>query len=368
CSRGDPCGCAIGWARAASDRNGWCGTARRSPSRASRTRTARGARGSRSTRSRRRAATAATSSSSSSADAVAEAGEPLDDLRDVSAWRAIGSGAARLALAGDEGPGGGALRLDFDFAGGGGFVVARRELARALPEAWALSLRVRGAAPANRLEIKLVDPSGRNVWWWRRDAFAPPADWQALRLRSSDFAFAWGPAGGGAIRALGALEIAVVAPPGGRGVLAIADLRLEDLSLAAPPRVTASSGAAPERVVEAAGEGWRSGPGRGPQWLALDFGRAHEVGGLVVDWGAEGAARAFAVESSDDGASWEERASARRAEGLRSYVYLPGGARARHLRLVLREPAAGAAGFAIRRLAWRPYDFGRSLADFFAAV
>src|SRR5690606_28545257 len=264
--------------------SGWRGTARRCRSRASRIRTARAARASRSRRSPRGAPTAATSWSSSSAEA-AVAGEPLDDLRDASAWRAIASGRAELALARDDGPGGGALRLDFDFRGGGGFVVARRELARALPAAWALSLRVRGAAPANRLEIKLADPSGRNVWWWHRDAFAPPADWQALRLRSSEFAFAWGPAGGGAIPALGALEVAVVAPPGGRGTLAIADLRLEDLSLAAPPRVTASSGAAPERVLDAAGEGWRSAPAPGPQWLALDFDREHEVGGLVVDWG-----------------------------------------------------------------------------------
>jgi hypothetical protein len=33
----------------------------------------------------------------------------------------------------------------------------------------------RGVAPANKLELKLVDPSNRNVWWWRRDALRFPS-------------------------------------------------------------------------------------------------------------------------------------------------------------------------------------------------
>lgn len=295
----------------------------------------------------------------------------LDDFQDASRWSAVASGEAQLTIASDAGPSDTAsLRLDFDFRGGGGFVVARRELRLAMPSVWALALRLRGAAPANKLEIKLADPSNRNVWWWHRDAFELPADWQALRIRSSEVSFAWGPAGGGALRELGALEIAIAAGPGGRGSLWIADLQLEDLSLAAPPRVAASSaapGREPERVLAPSGAGWRSAPGAGAQWLALDFGREYEYGGLVVDWGEGGAPRAFDVEASGDGASWTTCWSARHAEGERSYLYLPGG-HSRHLRLHLREPAAGAAAYAIRALDVRPFEFSRSLADFFHAV
>lgn len=295
----------------------------------------------------------------------------LDDFRDVSGWSAVASGQAQLAIARDAGPdGAAALRLDFDFRGGGGFVVARKGFPLAVPAVWALALRMRGAAPANKLEIKLADPSGRNVWWWHRDAFELPADWQRLRIRSSEVSFAWGPAGGGALRELGALEIAIAAGPGGRGTLWLADLRFEDLSLAAPPRVTASSaapGREPKRALAPSGRGWRSAPGAGAQWLALDFGREHEYGGLVLDWGEEGAARAFDVEASGDGASWSPLWSARQAEGERSYVSLPG-SRSRHLRLHLLEPAAGADAFAIRALDVRPFEFSRSLAEFFHAV
>ena len=138
-----------------------------------------------------------------------------------------------------------------------------------MPESWALALRVRGSAPANKLELKLVDPSNRNVWWWHRDAFEFPADWQPLRIRSGEVEFAWGPAGGGPLRELGAIEIAIAAGPGGRGTVWLEDLRFEDLSLREPPRVRASSarpGHPPEARARRRGGDQlaeRAGPGPG---------------------------------------------------------------------------------------------------------
>jgi hypothetical protein len=297
--------------------------------------------------------------------------EPLDDFRDISGWTTVASGGAELRLSREPGPRGHALRLDFDFEEGGGFVVARRLLARAMPESWALALRIRGEAPPNKLELKLVDPSNRNVWWWHRDRFQLPRDWQPLRIRSSEVSFAWGPAGGGPLRELAALELAIAAPPGGRGTVWIADLCFEDLTLREPPRVSASSalaGCGPERMVDAdPASCWRSEAGNLPQWLSLDFGAEREVGGLSIVWAPGGEPRAFEVQGSDDGASWTTLWSARQAEGPRHYVYLPGGARSRHLRLRLLEPA-GAAGFGIASLRVEPFEFSRSLHDFFHAV
>ena len=177
----------------------------------------------------------------------------LDVFGEISGWSTAASGEAQLALGSDAGvEGQPALRLDFDFKGGGGFVVASRRLAHAMPDSWALRLRVRGAAPANKLEIKFADPSGRNVWWWRRDAFELSPDWRVLRIRSSEVEFAWGPAGGGPLQQLGTLEIAIVAGPGGRGSVWLCDLCFEDLSLQGLPHVFASSalfGHEPEQVL-----------------------------------------------------------------------------------------------------------------------
>jgi hypothetical protein len=299
-------------------------------------------------------------------------GEPLADLRDVSGWLAVASGQARLRLEAGAGPAGhAALRLDFDFAGDGGFVVARRSLARTLPAAWMLSLRLAGEAPANRLEIKLVDAGGHDVWWWRREAFVVTPDWQTLRIRSREIAFAWGPGGGAPLRDLGALEIAIVAGPGGRGTVAVADLLLEDLSAAGPPRVRASS-AAPGHVPGSAladdpHTGWRAADDDDAPWIELEFGREHEVGGLVVDWSAPGAPRRFELQASDGKTGWTTLARATQAEGPRSYVRVPGGADLRHLRLAMQR-GAGEPPPGIVRLDVRPFDFGRSPADFFHAI
>src|SRR5262245_7734642 len=252
--------------------------------------------------------------------------ELADVFGDISRWSTAASGQAQLTLASDVGENGKpALRLEFDFKGGRGFVVASCRITHATPDAWALTLRVRGAAPTNKLEIKFVDPSGRNVWWWRRDAFEFTLNWQTLRIRSREVSFAWGPAGGGPIQQLGTLEIALVAGPGGSGSVWISELCFEDLSLQSPPRVLASS-AQPGHEPEAAlttspSTSWCSTAGDPSPWLALDFGREYEYSGLVIDW-ERSAPRRFEVQCSNDGSTWTTLTSTTQAEGERSYVYL----------------------------------------------
>ena len=109
------------------------------------------------------------------------------------------------------------MRLDFDFQGGGGFVVARKLFALTLPESYAFSFDIRGRGPSNILEFKLVDASNQNVWRWRVEAFDLPEDWQSLRIKSSEIQFAWGPLGGGPARDIAAIELVVAAGPGGQG-------------------------------------------------------------------------------------------------------------------------------------------------------
>src|SRR5262245_29556718 len=165
----------------------------------------------------------------------------LDDFQDPSGWMPVASGLAELRLAPARGPGGAALALHFDFKGGGGFVVARKVFARPMPESWALTFAISGEAPPNRLELKLADPSGRNVWWRHWDAFDIPREWRTITVPSRDVEFAWGPAGGGALQELGAIEIALAAGPGGAGTVRIADLHLEDRTYRGTPVVRASS-------------------------------------------------------------------------------------------------------------------------------
>jgi hypothetical protein len=294
----------------------------------------------------------------------------LDDFSDLSGWSGVASGRAELRISQDRGPHGKALRLDYDFHGGGGFVVARKAFPLRLPTSWAFRFAVRGEGPANKFEFKLSDPSGKNVWWYHRDAFEFPGHWTPLRIRSREVEFAWGPAGGGALRELGALELAIAAGPGGRGTVWFDAFCFEDLEPKTPPEARASSAAVghpPACALDASREtSWRSAPSGGPEWLELDFGSDREYGGLVIEWEPLAGARAFRVLASDAGKEWRSLYEASRADGRHSYVYLPGGA-SRFLRLELLE-RAGARDFGITRLEVRPHDFSRSRDEFFHNV
>lgn len=298
------------------------------------------------------------------------ADQSLDDFTDVSTWLPVASGLAKLDIGREPAAdGGNALRLDWDFAGGGGFVVARRELRLTLPETWALRLDLRGSGPHNRLEIKLADPSGENVWWYKIEAAALPADWTPLVIRSRELEFAWGPQGGGAMSEVGAIEIALAAGPGGKGVLSIAHLALENRTVHVPPVAHASSAAhgadASLLFADEPAHGWRSADDA-PQTIDVDFTAEREYGGLVVHWSDGGRASAFAVEVSEDATTWHTAHVTSHADAATSWIPMAGTS-ARFLRLRLDASVTGR-GFGIDRIEVRPFEFSRSIDTFFRAV
>ncbi|MTW20077.1 discoidin domain-containing protein [Allochromatium palmeri] len=289
----------------------------------------------------------------------------LDDFSDLSAWSGVVSGQAHLDLLPDAGPEGAAMRLDFDFGAGGGFVVARKQVRLSLPDSFAIRLQVRAQAPANAFEFKLIDPSGENVWRFRDESFDfGQADWHEQRIGSRAIDFGWGPAGGGAPKEIGAIEIAITAGPGGRGCLWLADLRIEDRTPTQPPLIRASS--------EHAGQGavcildgqpdtaWRAA--QLPAWIELDFHEPRDYSALVLHWDAPGP-RAFAILASDDGEDWTCLHEAPRARGVRNPVYLPDGC-SRRLRLRL-DGAADDSVPGLVDIELKSETFARSSAEFF---
>ena len=119
----------------------------------------------------------------------------LDDFDDVSHWTAAPSDGVRLSLSPDTGAPGKSLRMDFDFGGRAGWAAVRKPLALRLPENWAIDLRLKGETPPQTLEFKLLDRSGKNVWWSVRRPYEFPKEWTTLRIRKRQVSFAWGPAG-----------------------------------------------------------------------------------------------------------------------------------------------------------------------------
>ncbi|HWS71118.1 MAG TPA: hypothetical protein VN605_03345, partial [Thermoanaerobaculia bacterium] len=154
---------------------------------------------------------------------------------------------------------GDANRLDFDFHGLGGYAIARRTADLGLPPNYQFVQRIRGDAPPENLELKLIDASGDNVWWLSRRNFVFPRAWSTLKTKKRQISFAWGPRGGGELARAAAMEIVVTAGSGGKGTVWFTDPRLEPL----PPT--------PAEPVRFDGG-------------AIDLGARRELGGLAIEW------------------------------------------------------------------------------------
>src|SRR5687767_5235599 len=169
---------------------------------------------------------------------AAQEARVIDDFTSVAAWTAVPSDGVSLQLV----PAGGAMRVDIDFHGGGGYAVARRAVDLEMPENYEITFRVRGTVPRNNLEFKLIDSTGENVWWLNRRDFTFPRVWTTYRIKRRQVHFAWGPLGGGELRRAAGIEIAITAGSGGKGSVWIDDLRLTPLSPvpATPPAPVAA--------------------------------------------------------------------------------------------------------------------------------
>lgn len=293
----------------------------------------------------------------------------LDDFEDLSGWTPFASGAAEMTVSHDLGTDGSAMRLDFDFHGSGGFVGVRKLFPLEMPVSYSFGFRIRGSGPGNIFEFKLVDGSTRNVWRYRVEEFVLPQGWQPVRIRDSQVEFAWGPLGGGPARDVAAIEIVIAAGPGGKGSVWLEELSFRDDTYRLTPRVQASSalpGHDPKRLMDLSEPStWRSVPSE-PQWLLIDFGQEREHGGVVIHWEKGLAPRRFELQVSLDGLEWRKAYSTRQGGGERSYLFMPG-AYSRHVRIDLLESVEGH-GFGIRAIEVRPYDFSRSINQFFQAL
>jgi hypothetical protein len=298
----------------------------------------------------------------------------VDDFEDTGRWTAHPADGVELGIGSDTGSEGRGLRLDFRFTTGSGYAVARRALALELPENYAFSFRIRGDAPANHLEFKLVDSTGTNVWWSVRRDVTFPADWETFTIKKRHIRFAWGPRGGGEIRRVAAIELAITAGQGGTGTVWIDELELRELPLpdATPPDPVASASTARrEHDAARALDGdpasfWSSDVADSAAWIVFDFGQLREYGGLILDWVTDRHASDYDIESSDDGERWRMRRAVRGSNGGRDYIYMPE-SESRSLRLRVLQ-SVHSAGVALAEASVQPLEWSATREDFFQAV
>ncbi len=288
-------------------------------------------------------------------------------FEDPASWQVFASGQAEGTVSSVSTPEGKpGVRLDYDFHGGGGFIVIRRVIPMTLMDTFEIGFLIRGEGPPNHFEFKVASPGGENVWRHLRQDVRLPAEWAAYHFHEREFPFAWGPAGGGAPSEVEAVEIVIAAGPGGKGVLELACASLEDQTLRAPQAIRASSfltGHPPEAAFGNVGAEWRAAQDDAQPWWQLDFGRSLRFGGLVIQWPDPLPPRAFTIEVSNDGEMWTNLYTATCTLGPQSHIPAPGG-EARHIRVLF----ANATCAALRSLSMRPDAFSSTPNEFIHAV
>jgi hypothetical protein len=275
----------------------------------------------------------------------------VDNLDDVSKWTAAPSDGVSLNLVEDRG----AMRMDFDFRGHGGWAAARRKVDIDVADNYRFTFRVRGETPPNTLEIKFIDPSGENVWWVRRVAWEFPREWTDVVADKRNIEFAWGPSANHVLTKIGAIEVTVTAATGGKGSVWVDRISFDELPVdASAPLVTGSSsidGQTADRAMDGRVDtSWRSAAG-GAQWLNLDLRSVREFGGIVIQWSA--AARNYDIATSIDGKKWNVVRPVTNSNGGRDYLQTPNAA-ARFVRVNMN----GGDSYAIDEITIEPPRFG----------
>jgi len=293
----------------------------------------------------------------------------LDSFDSVSKWTTTPAEGVEISVHSDSsGVDGRAMRVDFDFHGHGGYAVIHRPLSLTLPPNYEFSFAIKGDAPTNTLEFKLIDSTGENVWWSNTPNFQFPKDWQTITRKKRQISFAWGPTDDKTLKKFAAIEIAITAGSGGRGSIWLDDLAVTpldpDTRFYPPPTITPSS----------QGHGYD-----------IDLTRRREFGGLVISWEPGRRANSYEVQGSQDKQTWRTLYTVNRSAGtsalqpatstraatalsplFRDYLYMPE-SDARYLRIVFLSPE-NKTGHGVRDISIKPLEWAASENDFFMAI
>lgn len=174
---------------------------------------------------------------------AADKARTLDNFDATTGWSASHTDDVSATLRAVPGRTGGAICLAYDFNGVSGAASIRKALPVDFPDGFALSFDVRGDMPANTLQLKLIDDSGDNVWWFQQPHFIPGDAWKTIEATSRQVEFAWGPVKDRTLRHTREVEFVVYAEAqpsqaANRGEMCFDNLRLtprKPEAVVAPP-------------------------------------------------------------------------------------------------------------------------------------
>lgn len=258
-------------------------------------------------------------------------GRVIATFDSIDGWQAQGSDGVSASIRPVPGAVGQALRLEYDFHRVSGYAFAHAAVPVAFDGNYELRFRIRGSGGVNDLQLKFVDASGENVWWYQKKDFRPSPEWQTIIVPRDALRFAWGPSEDKTLRRTASIELVVVrGREGGAGHVEIDDLRIAPLpdtpAQLPPPRATDA------RAID--GDGATAAGLSASRPLLIDFGGARRLGGAVLRWQAQ-PTREYRVEGHNvrgDGAPECDLGASACAQGWRTLARVaPDGAATRPL-------------------------------------
>ncbi len=299
----------------------------------------------------------------------------LDDFNSLAGWRTIASDEVRIDTSLASGYSGKCIRIDFNFVAGSGYCGITKNFTMTLPENYEFSFYIRGAAPVNNLEFKLVDSTGDNVWWLNQRNFDFPEGWKKIVIRKRHITFAWGPAKDRTLRRFQRIEFIISSATGGKGTVYLDHFQFRELappdSSPYVPKYTASSVLDPHHATgkifdHDTSTGWHSRVAPEQQALLIDLQKPREYGGLIINWDSKDFAERYNVLISNDAATWDTAYSVIHGKGGKSYLYLKD-QNSRFLKLELLKSHRGA-GYGIREIEIKPPSFSENRNAFFTNI
>ncbi len=234
---------------------------------------------------------------------------------------------------------------------------------------------MRAEAGRNNFEVKFVDASGDNVWWFRRANYQFSGDWQQVRIKRRQIDFAWGtddrphaaPVPVDRVRAERRRRGRARAACGSIG-LSLKPLRPQ--RAVPPPTARASSEAsgnacgARHRRQDEHDVAKRANRGAATQTFEIDLKAVREFGGIEIDWARGLHAPRYSIETSLDGSRWKKVRSVDASNGGRDSHLMPE-SEARYIRLTMPDPGRDVG---IAELYVRDLEFGASPNAFISSL
>lgn len=219
-----------------------------------------------------------------------------------------------------------ALRIEYDFTGAAGFVVATLPMSIEMPGSYELSYELRGGGAPGNLEVKLLGPDdGATVWWHLTKGVAWPEAWTRLTSRSRQFRYAWGPIFNTPFERISGIEFAVSAAEAGKGFIEIDNVVLREVAKASTYDGGGVMKVSRGRLVRIGRDvSWTLTPQDRGATLTLDLRGPVEFNAVELGWSGVGHPGNARVLVSENGVDWTPVSTLWKSAGGVNTLFTPG--------------------------------------------